>query len=357
MLPGQTVSRSTELDSRSMHRAVAPGTAQREAECEGYAIRHVLAPLDGSPLGECALPWAVAVAEAASARMTLLRVLEVPEARDANGRHRDAVEWELKRAEARSQLAGLDGHVRARGLTSAVEILEGRPAEQIINFAAAHQVDLIVLSSHGEGGLSRWTLSSTALMVVTRAHSSVLVVPAHAAEGLRIGDVRLARIMVPLDCSPRAECILPLAVALARAHAAELILAHVIPEPEMPRRMAPSPEDLALAAEFTERNRLAGEEYLCTLRERLAGQGLRVGMRTTVSSRRTAAIRDLADQAAADLIMVCAHGRSGEVSERYGSVAGRLLADSNRPILVFQDLAGVRGTTPAEEAARSHPGH
>lgn len=75
-------------------------------------------------------------------------------------------------------------------MTSAIELLEGRPAEQIINFAGAHQVDLVALSSHGEGGLSGWALSSTAAMVVARTRSSVLVVPAHAAEGQRIGDVR-----------------------------------------------------------------------------------------------------------------------------------------------------------------------
>jgi nucleotide-binding universal stress UspA family protein len=325
--------------------------------CTGLSLRHVLVPLDGSSLGECALPWAVAVAQAFAARITLLRVLERPAISGGTSHHHDAVDWEMRRAEAQSRLAAIDRDLKARHMTSAIELLEGRPAEQIVNFAGAHQVDLVALSSHGEGGLSGWALSSTAAMVVARTRSSVLVVPAHAAEGQRIGDVRLRRVLVPLDCSPRAECVLPLATALARAHDAEMILAHVVPEPEMPRRLPPSVEDLALASQLTERNRLEGERYLGELRDRLVEQKLRVGTRTVLASRRALAIRAMADAADVDLVMVSAHGRTGDACERCGSVAARLLEESGRPIIVLQDLGAGREPTAAEEAAQSRPGH
>ena len=52
---------------------VGPSGGQGEAGRAGLSIRHVLVPLDGSPLAECALPWAVAVAQALAARVTLLR--------------------------------------------------------------------------------------------------------------------------------------------------------------------------------------------------------------------------------------------------------------------------------------------
>ena len=337
--------------------AVAPLSGEGEAGCPGLTICHVLVPLDGSALAECALPWAVAVAQALGARMTLLRVIEKPAISIATSHHHDAVDWEMRRAEAQSQLARIDRGLKARELASAIELLEGRPAEQIINFARAQHVDLVVLSSHGEGGLTGWTLSSTALMVVARTPSSVLVVPAHAAEGQRIGDVRLRRLLVPLDCSPRAECVLPLATALSRAHDAEMILAHVVPEPEMPRRLPPSAEELAVVSRLTERNRLEAERYLGELRDRLLNQTVRVGTRIVVASRRARAIRAMADDADVDLVMVCAHGQTGDARERYGSVAARLLEESGRPIIVLQDLGSGRRPTPAEEAARSRPGH
>ena len=162
---------------------VKPLKGEDRAACGELTIRYVLVPLDGSPLAECALPWAVAVAQALGARMTLLRVLERPGISEATSHHHDAVDWEMRRAEARSQLSRIDRDLKGRGLTSTVELLEGRPAEQIINFARALHVDLVVLSSHGEGGLTGWALSSTALMVVARTYASLLVVPAHSAEG------------------------------------------------------------------------------------------------------------------------------------------------------------------------------
>ena len=330
--------------------------SEDEARCAELTIRHVLVLLDGSPLAECALPWAVAVAQAFAARITLLRVLETPAVSSSTSHHHDAVDWEMRRAEAQSRLAAIDHDLKARQMTSTIELLEGRPAEQIINFAGAHQVDLVALSSHGEGGLSGWALSSTAAMVVARARTSVLVVPAHAAEGQRIGDVRFRRVLVPLDCSPRAECVLPLATALARAHDAEMILAHVVPEPEMPRRLPPSAEDLAVASRLTERNRVEGERYLGELRDRLEPK-LQVGTRIVVSSRRARAIRAMADEADVDLVMVSAHGRTGDALERYGSVAARLLEGNSRPIIVLQDLGAGREPTRAEAAAQSRPGH
>ena len=331
-------------------------SSEDEARCVELAIRHVLVLLDGSPLAECALPWAVAVAQAFAARITLLRVLETPAISSSTSHHHDAVDWEMKRAEAQSRLAAIDRDLKARQMTSAIELLEGRPAEQIINFAGAHQVDLVALSSHGEGGLSGWALSSTAAMVVARTRTSVLVVPAHAAAGQRVGDVRFRRVLVPLDCSPRAECVLPLATALACAHDAEMILAHVVPEPEMPRRLPPSAEDVAVASQLTERNRLEGERYLGHLRDRLEHK-LHVGTRIVVSSRRARAIRAIADEADVDLVMVSAHGRIGDALERYGSVAARLLEGNSRPIIVLQDLGAGREPTRAEAAAQNRPGH
>jgi nucleotide-binding universal stress UspA family protein len=65
----------------------------------------------------------------------------------------------------------------------------------------------------------------------------------------------------------------------------------------------------------------------------------------------------MADEADVDLVMVCAHGRTGDAGERYGSVAARLLEESGRPLIVFQDLGAEREPTPAEEAARSRQGH
>jgi nucleotide-binding universal stress UspA family protein len=307
--------------------------------------------MDGSALAECAVPFAAALGQALAARITLLRILTPPHG------HVDPVEWELLRAEAHGQLARFDQQLAASGLTSTVAVLEGRSAEQIIHFAETHHADLIVLSSHGEGGLTGWLLSSTAQKVIARAHSSILIVPAYA-EGARVTEVHFSRMLLPLDCSPRAECILPFAAALARVHDAEVILAHVVPEPELPRRMPPSPEDVALARRLTERNRHESEQYLRNVSNDLSAQGIRVRTHAVVSPRKPHTILELAEREDVDLIVACAHGATGNANDRYGSTAAHLIQWSNRPIVVLQDLAGaVREATRAEEAARSYPGH
>jgi nucleotide-binding universal stress UspA family protein len=320
-------------------------------------FRRLLVPLDGSALAECALPFAAAIARTFSGRIMLLRVLE-PHRKLGPGRQIDAVEWGIIRAEAHSHLAKFDSELKASGVASELELVQGRAAEQILHFAKEHEVDLIVLSSHGEGGLSGWVLSGTVQKVVARTHTSVLIVPAYVHEGKRIGELRFDKILVPLDCSPRAECILPLATAFAHAYESKLILAHIVPEPEMPRRMPPSPEDIALAAQLTERNRREAEHYLNELQHRLSAQGVGTEIRIAASPRRARSIRALAEGENVDLVLVSAHGQTGDASERYGSIAARLIQESGRPVVILQDLAGVmHEATAAEEAARSHPGH
>lgn len=318
----------------------------------GLTIRHVLVPMDGSALAECALPFAAALARAFSARVTLLRILTAP------GGHVDPVDWELVRAEAHRHLEQLQQRLAEQGVASSVAVLEGRPAEQILHFCREEPVDLIILSSHGEGGLTGWVLSSTAHKVVARTHSSVLIVPAYATGDGEPTERRFRRILLPLDCSPRAECILPFAATLARAHDAELILAHVVPEPELPRRMPPSSEDLALAHRLSERNRQESEQYLGGVSHDLSAQGITVRTQVTTSTRRPHAILDLADEEDVDLIVACAHGATGNPADRYGTVAAHLLHWSNKPIVIIQDLGGeLRDSTRAAEAAQSHAGH
>ena len=348
-----------------------PATAERCREREGSStlersetggpwlgIRHVLVPLDGSHLAECVLPFAAVVAQAFAARITLLRVLEAHGGDPGLSSHVDPLLWEISQAAARSELSRIARELEPAGVTPSVEIVSGAAAEQVIHFAEEEHVDLIVLSSHGEGGLNGWQLSSTVQKVVLRARTSVLIVPAYAYSGRQVGSLRLAKILLPLDCSPRAECILPLAHALARVDDGELILAHVVSEPELPRRMSPSAGDLALAAQLTECNRAEAERYLSYLQSQVVAQGTRARVRIVAAPRCDRTLRALADEENVDLILLAAHGKTGDATERYGTVAARLLQSSNKPMLIVQDFAEIgRAVNPAEEAAREHPGH
>jgi nucleotide-binding universal stress UspA family protein len=319
-------------------------------------LRHFLIPLDGSPLADAILPSALALAEVFSARVTLLRVLEAPAS--PPGAHVNPVEWELVRAEAQHRLGELKSQLEARGLQTAAELVEGRAAEQILLFADQHDVDLIALSSHGEGGLSGWFLSSTIQKVVARTHRSLFIAPAYAYPEAPHPAPRFAKILLPLDCSPRAECAVLMAMEIAAAHQSEMILAHVVAEPELSRRMAPCEEDLTLAAKLTRRNREEAERYLMQLQENLTARGVRSRARVVVSARRAHSLRALAQHENVDLVVLSAHGRTGDPADRYGGVASRVIQECPRPVMIVQDLAHeIHALNAAEETARGHPGH
>ncbi len=141
---------------------------------------HVLCPLDGSELAEKALPHAVAQARAFGARLTLLRVVEVPvlpvtpdvvtvEIDLLPHLREDAQKYiDEQVAVWREQLAEVRG-----------EVVEGRAAEAIADFAVDRGVDLIVMATHGRSGLSRLAFGSVADRVLRLAHCPVLLVRAN----------------------------------------------------------------------------------------------------------------------------------------------------------------------------------
>jgi nucleotide-binding universal stress UspA family protein len=140
--------------------------------------KRILVPLDGSKLAEQALPHAVVQAEQSGADIVLLRVLgPLPEpimARRKSVRSAEAASARLAEDYLESVAAGL----REQGLATQTTIMEGKPYVEIIRFAEEHQIDLIVMSTRGYSGLSRWLLGSVADRVVRGATVPLLLVQA-----------------------------------------------------------------------------------------------------------------------------------------------------------------------------------
>lgn len=142
---------------------------------------HVLCTLDGSELAEKALPHAIALAKAFSARLTLLRVVEVPPIPAMP--ELVTVEIDLLphlMEEAQKYMEAKLEEVRRLYEQSSVAVIEGRAAETIADYAADNGVDLIVMATHGRSGLSRLAFGSVADRVLRLAHCPVLLVRANA---------------------------------------------------------------------------------------------------------------------------------------------------------------------------------
>jgi nucleotide-binding universal stress UspA family protein len=138
--------------------------------------------------------------------------------------------------------------------------------------------------------------------------------------------VKASRILVPLDGSQLAEAILPVAASFAQKLGASLILLHVL-EQEPPRDVHGEPH-LALAD--------AAETYLeeraRTLRD--AGVTIEVDVHERPVANVAAAIDRHAHEHDADLIAMCAHGRSNLLDRLLGSIAERILRGGSAPILL-----------------------
>jgi len=298
-------------------------------------FNQILLPLDRSALAECVLPHAIAVARAFESRVTLLNVMDVP--REARWRRAmDPLNWQIRKTEATTYLHEVDLRLQAAGLLTDTHILEGFAAEQISGFSDAHAPQLIILSSHGQSGLSGWNVSGVVLKVILRARASIMIVRAYQPTPTEMTGLHYRHILVPLDGSQRAECVLPMACTLARFHEAQILLAHVVGRPEMPRRTPPSREEVEVADRLVERNQTEAIQYLNDLRSQLPGE---VQARVIVSNHVAATLHELVEQEMIDLVVLSAHGHSGLTQWPYGSVVISFIAFGTTPVLIVQDLS------------------
>jgi nucleotide-binding universal stress UspA family protein len=317
-------------------------------------FRNILVPLDSSSLAEIVLPHTTAIAQISNAQVHLLHVMEQhPGGRQQGGI--DPFDWQMLKVQAETYLGEVKARLEKSGLQVAMHLAEGNAAESVIDFAQSQKIDLILLSSHGQSGISGWNVSSVVQKIILRAYTSVMIMRAYHFEQEKSGQVKYQRILVPLDGSQRAECVIPLATALARSYQATLVLAHVVRQPEMPRRTPPSLEDTELSNRVIERNKYVAESYLADLVNRL---DVVVDTRLLISPDVYGSLHNLAEQENADLVLLSAHGYTGGMQWPYGNVVVSFVAYGSSPLLIVQDLP--RGSilpTRAELIAREQGVH
>ncbi len=297
-------------------------------------FQRILVPMDGSSLAECVLPHILAIGKSFDAQITLLRVLD-PVGAVTRPRPVDPLDWQIRKAEAETYLKSLAARFQGSGLRIDVEVREGKAAESVIDFARCNDSDLILLSSHGQSGISGWNISSVVQKIILRAQTSVMIVRAYQPAVQELERMRYERILLPLDGSQRAESVLPVAGALARQQNAVLVAAHVVRQPEMPRRTPPTQEDIDLANQVVARNRAEAENYLHEIQSRLDA---RIETRLLVHDSASAALHALVEEEKIDLVIMSAHGYTGTTRWPYGSLVISFIAYGSTPLLIVQDL-------------------
>ncbi|HSL42235.1 MAG TPA: universal stress protein, partial [Anaerolineales bacterium] len=313
---------------------------------------------DGSTLAECVLPHVVAVAPVGNARVTLVHVMQQPQG-ERGADAVDPVEWHLKKQNMEKYLEQVRNQLNNAGILGVEHvILEGRPAASIVNFAHDNNVDLIVLSTHGQSGLSGWNVSSVVQKILLRSYRSILLVRAYIASSATITRVRYKRLFLGLDGSQRSEFVLPFAVGLAQYHKSQLILETVVEKPHSIHRFPPSEEDMELMNQFVERNYQAASRYLEQLLTQFSLKDLDLKAHVSIGDNAISVLHDMAEEANPDMVMLAAHGYTGEKRWPYGSVTTSFIAYGNTSLLILQDVPDTEiHQTRAEIAVRESQGH
>jgi nucleotide-binding universal stress UspA family protein len=155
----------------------------RPAVREKGMLTKALLPLDGSEVGEAALPYVEDLAVRLKTEVTILQVVEpkyfVMGAEPWVYTPPYWPEWlESMKESARTYLAGIEQRLKAKGVVASSRIEMGAAAEQIIEVAEQVDADVIAMSTHGRSGIARWALGSVADRVLYYGNIPLLLVRA-----------------------------------------------------------------------------------------------------------------------------------------------------------------------------------
>jgi nucleotide-binding universal stress UspA family protein len=150
---------------------------------EAEMKRRVLIPLDGSPVAEGIIPFSLGIAGPLDMEIVLLRVVTpaLPQA-DATAPRVIVEDLAVRTAEARDYLAAIAADLMSRGLRVRTRVRSGAPVTEILAAARESAADLIAMTTHGRGGLSRLVFGSVAEAVLRLAESPILLMRLTAAE-------------------------------------------------------------------------------------------------------------------------------------------------------------------------------
>ncbi|NKQ37032.1 MAG: universal stress protein [Chloroflexi bacterium] len=289
-------------------------------------FKKILLPLDESQLAERTLAPAISIAAGMTAEIVLFHVVVPLDI--------DLILPEASLTHAEEEAKRYLGAVRARFTTAEViltpkVVVGSGAATAVINYAQENDVDLIVMSSRGRSGLTRWRYGSVTARLLRQAPCPVLVIPDQPDDE----PLAFRRILAPLDGSEVAAQVLPHAGALAQALSAELVLLRAVSLPLLPHELTATERTVEqIEAEVCDKALAYLEQVEAYLS---AAHGVPVKTKAIIGSPADVII-DYAAEHNVDLIAMTSHGRSGGLLWTYGSVTEKVLLGTDRAVMVVR---------------------
>jgi nucleotide-binding universal stress UspA family protein len=295
--------------------------------------RSILVPLDGSLPSEQSLPYVMTLARRSGAALQLAYVhtpLLVGEGTMYLGTP-DVQLWE----EEKKYLLSLADRLKKAGLEKvSAHVLEGPIAETLQEHALGNGCDLIVMTTHGRGPVSRFWLGSVADQLVHRVPMPLLLIRTREEVPPPIREPEARNVLVALDGTPTAEQILQPAGVLAKLMGASCTLLRVVPS-VVPHVVY---TEAAVDAALADKLRAEAHVYLQRVADSLREQGFAVQTRIIAHAHPATAILNEAASGEYDLLALETHGRRGLPRLFLGSVADKVVRGASIPVLVHRCL-------------------
>jgi nucleotide-binding universal stress UspA family protein len=206
--------------------ALMLATAQAEAQPLAVSFKRVLIATDFSDVSQAARVWGLAIARRCGSEVYFAHA-NSPEGRrvPTDTLHK---ETDHSRIEAESQMKMLADRVRAEGIATHTIVKQGAASAVIPRIIQEAGIDLLVVGTHGRGGLKKLVLGSVAEELLRLVSCPVLTVGPIVAPSAS-ARANFDRILFATDFGPGATKALPYALFLAKEYTAHLVLLHMIP--------------------------------------------------------------------------------------------------------------------------------
>ncbi len=304
-------------------------------------FRSIMVPLDGSAFGEQVLPLAAGLARRTGARLELVHVHASVETGTGEGvlvpvAAMDRWDGEVRQAE-RLYLSDAAHRVLEHDeLEPHVALVAGRIVDALEAHAAGIGADLVIMSTHGRGGLARAWLGSVADGLLRRLSVALLLVKPREGAAGPAGERPFSRMLIPLDGSQASEAVLEPGLNLAVATGAGVRLL-IVATPGLGGEGRAAPE--------LDGSRGGAEAYVERVRDMVARRGIAVEARAVAHVSPAGGILEEAATHGCDVVALATHGRGGAARVLLGSVADKVICGSPVPVLV-QRIPRVRLAPP-----------
>lgn len=222
------------------------------------------------------------------------------------------------------------------------------PAPAILEYASTHDIDLIVMGTHGRRGVSRLVLGSVAEEVVRRANCAVLTI--RVPDGEEPDHLEMSSLLVPFDFSVHSKNALAHAKELAAAFGSRIDMLHVVEE-----RLHPAFYGIALQSIYDVDPDI--ETRSITHMEEAYREVGGPDVRATFEARPGSPGREIieyAEERESSLVVMGTHGLTGLTHFLLGSVTERVLRRASCPVLALKSFGKplLEGRAVSAEASK-----